>query len=119
MRKQALADKLPGFTPKCLTKVARLRAANSLLRLSKKKFDIGLLLTKASDNYWRSFHEWPDCIKARPVIESVTLDDLQRSDPKRAEEVLGGLRVKRIPLPKATSKLEMFQKLEKHLRKQQ
>ena len=77
-----------GFS--CSAKSQRI-AGNMLKKLDSEGMDVNLLLQKATIQEWRSFHAHPDCMKPRPVRETMSLDMLARSDPAKAKEVISAI----------------------------
>ena len=66
-------------------------AGNELRRLSKEGYDPNLLLRDATDHFSRKFFRNASCLKARPVIESPTFEDLAKSDPAKAKAVISAI----------------------------
>jgi len=95
----------------CTAKAKR-QALNSIERLSKEGYDPALLLTRSTDMEWRSFWRHADCMKARPVLETVTPDMLRRSNSEIADEVIKRIHMKKIP-PRRTSQDHLRQLADK------
>ena len=95
-RKELVETKV--FPATCLTPQAKRRAYNSLKKLSNEGYDPRLLLTKATLMEYRSFHDWSDCKKSRPLIESTRIQDVVRSNPEEGAKVVSAIAQKHMQM---------------------